>query len=497
MKESDAQILLDKARAVLRNVWKRRGLAVSAAWVVAIVSAIVIPAMPERYEARARIYVDTQSVLKPMMAGLTYQPDIDRQVRMLARTAISGPNMAKLMERPELGLEVATPAQRNATLSTLLRRTKLTADEPGSLYTISYADTVPDRARRVVEATVELLIDLNAGDKKRDAKDANEFIRDHIRTYEAKLLEAERRLKEFKIKNVGMSGGSKEDYVSRVSTMSGELNKLRSELRAAEEARSVYRAELAREAPQTPVEVELATQKKLLDDMLKRLGDQYPDVVSTRELIARLEAERLGQRQAGIRSAVSTNPAYQRIRASLAETEAQIATLRSRIAVEQQRLDEVQAYSGRATQVEAELAQLTLDHDVIRKNYDQLVARRESASLGVKLDESSRFADFRLVEPPRTSPSPVFPGQVALGILAMVAALAAAVIAPSVADLVRPTFEDSQTLRRLTGRPVIGVVTLVLDAKSVSARRAKSLQFGVAVALLVLFQSGWLVWLQG
>ena len=57
--------------------------------------------MKDRYEASARIYIDTQSVLKPLMAGLAFQPNIEQQLRMLARTLISRPNIEMLRASPD------------------------------------------------------------------------------------------------------------------------------------------------------------------------------------------------------------------------------------------------------------------------------------------------------------------------------------------------------------------------------------------------------------
>ncbi|MBK7744621.1 MAG: hypothetical protein IPI40_13670 [Betaproteobacteria bacterium] len=53
--------------------------------------------IPDKYEASARIYVDTQSVLKPLMSGIAIQPNIDQQVMILSRTLISRPNVEKLV----------------------------------------------------------------------------------------------------------------------------------------------------------------------------------------------------------------------------------------------------------------------------------------------------------------------------------------------------------------------------------------------------------------
>jgi hypothetical protein len=58
---------------------------------------VVVFKIPDQYEATARIYVDTQSILKPLMAGLTVQPNVEQQVSMLSRTLISRPNLEKLV----------------------------------------------------------------------------------------------------------------------------------------------------------------------------------------------------------------------------------------------------------------------------------------------------------------------------------------------------------------------------------------------------------------
>src|SRR5262245_55128534 len=103
--------LADEVLAALRAVWRRRWIAVACAWVTALVGIAVTSTVPDRYQASAKIYVNTQSVLKPLMQGLAFQPDSDQQVRMLARTLVSRPNVEQLIKRPgvHIGLKGEDP----------------------------------------------------------------------------------------------------------------------------------------------------------------------------------------------------------------------------------------------------------------------------------------------------------------------------------------------------------------------------------------------------
>ncbi len=114
------------AKQLLRIVAKRRWLALGVAIAVAALCAVGVVLVPSRYEAKAQMYVDTQSVLKPMMAGLTYQPDIDMQVRMLARTLVSRPNVEKLVRNPALGLDTTDVAAREKLVTRLMEQIKVT-----------------------------------------------------------------------------------------------------------------------------------------------------------------------------------------------------------------------------------------------------------------------------------------------------------------------------------------------------------------------------------
>lgn len=496
------------------TVWRWRWLSVAVAWTLALLSAVVVSFVSDRYQANAQVFVDTQTVLKPLMAGLAYQPDIDQQVKMLARTLISRPNIERVITNAGLGRIGMDSQAREAEVTRLMSRIRVEGTGNGNLYAISYRDTQPEQARLIVEATVDLFVSSSTGHKRRDSEEASHFIDDQIETYEAKLVESENRLKEFKMRNFGMTGVSQQDYFSRVSRLSDDVNKLRLDLNAAEQTRDAYRRELSQEEPQLPnepsaslpavpseVDIRLEAQRKQLDESLRRFTDEHPDVISARRVIAQLEAQKRQESEqrakAGVRGgrAAATSPVYQRLRIALAEAEAQVASLRSQLAAQQARLEDIRKQAGKAPEIEAGLAQLNRDYEVIRKNYEQLVARRESASLGIKLDESNQLADFRVVEPPRVSPVPVFPSRVMLGMLCMLASLAAGVGAALAKEKLLPTFRGTAALQAAMGRPVIGTVRELALPSAQLIRRADVRRLAGATACLLLLQATWLAWM--
>ena len=88
----------------LRDMWHRRWIGMTVAWLVALIGIAVVFRIPERFEATARVHVDTQSLLRPLLAGLAIQPNFDQQVRLLSRTLISRPNVEKVVRMADLDL---------------------------------------------------------------------------------------------------------------------------------------------------------------------------------------------------------------------------------------------------------------------------------------------------------------------------------------------------------------------------------------------------------
>ena len=510
--------------AIARGMWDRRWIGLAVAWGVAVLGGLFAAQYAERYEAVARVFVNTSSVLRPLIEGLTVQPNIDQQLQMLGKTLISRPNMEKLVDDPKMGFVLKRPEQRDFLVEDLLKGIKISTAGRENLFNISYRDIDPDRAHRLVEALVQMFVQQGVGNKREDAAEARKFIDDQIKTYESKLVEAENRLKEFKLKHLGYvtsgnaGAGGTTDHFQRMNTLQEELNNLSVELRAAEQSRDSLKRQLNQEesalmaaadsasitaqASVPEVDQRIDAQRKQLDDLLRRFTDQHPDVQAVRRTIAALERQKREELEARARDArnhgrasTAGDPVLQKIRIALAEADANVAALRTRVSDRQVRLGDLRSAAGRMPQVEAELAQLNRDYDVMRRNYDQLVARRESASIGVAVDETSQLAEFRIVEPARLLPSAVFPSRKMLVFSILVLAFAAGLVVTFVLASLHPTVQSLRSLREITQRPVLGVISYVPDERvlALEARRFKA--FVAGTGALVLIHFAWIVWL--
>jgi len=510
-----------QALGIARGIWQRRWVGVAAAWAVSVIGLVVLAKMPDRYEATARVYVDTTTLLRPLIAGLAVEPDLDQQVAMLARTLLSRPNIEKLVGKAGLIDGAASQADRDRLVDRIVRQLQFTMTGRGNVYSVTFRDTDPVFARTVVQALVSTFVELGLGDKRRDTEASQRFINEQIALYEERLREAENRRKEFRLRNLSMTsvgaaaGG--QDYVSRMAAAAEELSRARMELRIAEQARDALKRELAGEEsasilPETVIaqalpattehDARIDAQKRQLDDLLRRFTDEHPDVAQTRRMIASLEEQRRleleARRKALAAAALARKPGHvgappQQIRLVLTESEASVAAQQARVSELQARFDQLRASANRVPQIEVELAQLNRDYDLVLRNYQQLVSRREAAQLTGEVDQSAGLADFRVIDPPRVGEHPVSPNRMTLFPLLFLAALASGVGAAFLASQISPRFHSTKSLRDIGGRPVLGSISLRLDSALIRRRRFETTIFGTASAGMVAAYAIWLL----
>ena len=428
----------------LRGMWRFRWWGLALAWVAGIAGSLAIYFMPDHYESSARIHVDTQSVLRPLMSGLAVQPNISQQIDLLSRTLISRPNVEKLITMADLDLTVQNAQQREALITSVTSRLRIQSGRGDNLFTLSYEDVEPHRAQRVVQSLLSLFVESGLGGKRQDTDAARRFIEDQIRSYEQKLTDAENRLKDFRLRNMALLGTGARDYVTQIAETNEQLREARLELREAENSRDALRQQLsaapsdAGVAPPpmvaTPeIDARIDLLKRNLDEMLQRYTEMHPDVVGARRVIEDLEKQKkaqLAELSASMAGSTFGAPGamsagVEQTRLAVAQAEARVASLRARVAEFESRLASLSEDAKRIPELETEMAQLNRDYSVHKSNYDQLVSRRESANIAAEMSTQSGIADFRIIDPPTLPTKPSAPNRLLLLPLAALVGLGA------------------------------------------------------------------------
>ena len=287
-----------------RGMWRFRWYGLIAAWIVAIIGVAMVFRIPDQYEASARLYVDTDSVLKPLMSGMAIQPNVEQQLNMLTRTLLSRPNIEKLVRMADLDLKGAGKDNRDALVDRLMGSIQIRGASGLNLYTLVYRDNDQDKAKRVIQSLVSLFVESSLGSSRKGTDTAKTFLDEQIKSFELKLEEAETRVKEFRIRNLTMQNPDGKDATGRLAEANLQLESAKLQLVEAERARDAAKQQLAAERGQsstsltqsllqessitvaTPeLDSRIESQRRNLDALMQRFTDQHPDVIVTRRLL--------------------------------------------------------------------------------------------------------------------------------------------------------------------------------------------------------------------
>ena len=506
---------LNHIKSLLRGVWNFRWTGLITAAIVGLLTGLLAIFWPNKYEATARVYVDTQSILKEVLRGVAVQPNGAEQVSMVSRTLISRPNVERVMLAAQLNLEAVDTKARDRLVDDLMKdiEFKAVGNISSNLFTISYKNKKAETAKTVVQTLVSIFVEKSLGTIRTDADQSVRFLNEQIKEYEQRLLLSENSLKEFKIKNMGlMPGSGGGDYVSRIQDMDAQVRQARLEVRQAENARDSIKRQLTGESPtmgsadettttsagprrRSETDEALDSAIKRLDELRSRFTIEHPDVIAAQRQVDQAKIARdkeasgvpsgSGATTTTTRNAVS-NPVYKELRVQLADAEATVASQRVKQQEYESRLSQTRDLASSVPKVEADFTQLTRDYETNRIKHQKLIESRESVEISNKMSGSAGVAEIRIVDPPRVSPLPVSPNRFMLLVGSLFLTIAAGFAAALFRDQSNPTFFDVRTLRTFTGMPLLGGVSFVTSAIGRAKARTELLAFGASTAGLLL-----------
>lgn len=504
MNESIEQLII-----YLRGMWEHRWAAMLVAWLVALGGWAWVVMIPDRFEASTRVYIDTDSALRPLMKGLAVESDVTQRLQLMTRTLLSRPNIEKLMRMTDLDIAVTTPSEQEKMVLALkhaitvknLSSGKKSRRESSNFYSISYQNNDRELAKQVVQSLLSILVESSLGDTRKDSTVAREFIEQQIKEYELKLTRAEDRLVEFKRNNIGYLPNQEGSYFGSLKGLQEHLQDAQLELRESKKRRDTLVQQIEEitqssllagedgQKPQTLLQQRIYALQTRLDSMLLQFTEKHPDVMGLRAQIDALKKQDREEIAAAVnnpKSLLKNNPVYQEVRMALGKEEASIGATEVRIDEYQSRIGSLGEKLDTLQQVEVELKRLDRDYALNKKNYEKLISRRDSARFAGQAEQTGDSIQFRVIDPPFVPLKATEPNRLMLDAVVLLAAMAAGLGVAFLMSQINPTFYSRKLLQDATGVAVFGSVTRVYSEKELKQRR---LQHGAYVLVGILLLS--------
>ncbi len=495
--------VFEQIMGYLRGVWRRRWMVLLVAWPIAVISWVYIYTLENRYQAQARVHVNTQSMLKPLLGAMAIQPNVQQQVGMMTRTIVSRPNLEKLARMTDLDLRAKTPQQQEALYNDLARNISLGSGGDSNLYRIAFQDSNPDLAKRVVQALLTIFTESSLGGTRTDLTKSQKFIDDQLKNYEDKLLAKEKEMEEFKRRNIANMPGSTGGFYNQYTQVSASLEQAKQELEEATNRKQQLSTQLEDQeetlvstVPVTPVTSALDTRitalQTQIDNLRLRYTDLHPEIVRTKILIERLQEQKSQEETSTRKNSEETvkaqNPIYQQLTIAIAEADATMASLKARVAQLARKKDDLYRTVDIVPRIENEYTQMMRDYGVYQSNFNQLLTRRETASLTSEVETKTDTVDFRVIDPPRVAGKPVWPNRPLLVTVAPFGGLAVGIALAFLLGQLRPTVLNRRQLHELTELPLLGSVTMIqTEAVRLRERKLNYAFFAATGALFVAY----------
>lgn len=498
----------------LRAAWRRRWMGVIVAWLVCGVGWVAVYTIPNQFESSARLFVDADAVLTPLLRGLAADSAPTTQLEILQRTLLSRPNLEKLVSKTDLDLTLNSPSDRERLLTRLASEIHVNP-QTKNLFTITYRDKSPKVAHDVVQTLLTIFVESATGGTRTDMENARRFLERQIQSYEQQLRGAEKRRADFRARYIEILPADNNPNVPALEGARTQAAALEGKLQDALISRDALKQEVENTPPMLVVEsggpngltgpggrTRLEEAQDQLRMLLLKDTEQHPDVLAQRKLIESLknapkDVPSASQVAAGRDAAANTvkrsvpNAVYDQLKVKLIEADTNVISL-------QRQRDDAVRYRERLEKVQreqpgliAEYQNMDRDYTVLRRNYEELLGRLQSANIAQAADTQADKVKLQIIDPPEIPRLPVAPNRMLLISGVLLGGLAAGAGLTVLFGQLDRSFSTVEDLRNL-GLPVLGGIS-VLGLVPLRQRLMAVFRFGAAVAVLVCIYGGLVV----
>jgi polysaccharide chain length determinant protein (PEP-CTERM system associated) len=513
--------------------WRWRWVIVVPFLVGTYVGLVVSSRQADMYESDMLIQVIPQRIPASFVQSTVTMRTIDR-LSALTEQILSRTELERLIvelnlfpeERAKLPMQDVVEHMRvqRIRIEPVIPRGSRDGDADSFYVRFSYKD--PATARHVTERLGGLFIDVNARDRNNLAVQTQQFLASQLLESKAKLEETEARMRDFRERNSGRLPTQLSVNMQAMQNAQMRAQSLTESI-ARDRDRRMILERLLEEAeveiiitPATPSVTgptdappgtptgrttgeQLVAAKQALVALQLRLKPEHPDVIRTKGLIGKLEAQLETENKAAEearRAAAageipepSMDPRESARRARVKQLVSDIEILNRDIArkeAEEERLramtDTIQGRMDQVPGIESEWVALTRDYETQSASYKALLSKSENAELAANLEERQIGEQFRILDPARVPVRPLGVNRLQINGIGAAAGLGIGLLLAGLLELRDRTFRQVDDVIDVLKLPVVALVPQVTSDAEKNRMKARKLAAACAGMALVV-----------
>jgi uncharacterized protein involved in exopolysaccharide biosynthesis len=525
---------------------------------------------PPTYQSTATILIEQQEIPQDLVRSAVTS-FADQRVQIISQRVMTTQNLITLIDRYKLYPDIRYTKPREELLKRMrddIAMKMISADviDPRSgvpthatiAFSVSYKNESPDLALKVADELTTLYLNENLTSRSQRAAQTSTFFSEEADRQQAKILELDRKLSEFKQKNeerlpelsqlnhqisdrtetdlreaenrigaidsqkvllqsqlaqIAPSSTMMSDSGQRILSTEDRLKALKSQL-------AEYKARYSPEHPdiiKTQREVEglerevssddntsdLARRLKVAKDQLVLAQEKYspdhPDVVQLTRVVSELEKQVAAAPASGARDrehAHADNPAYIQVKGQLDALNVERESVVAKRDELRAKLEEYERRLAQAPAVERTYRELARDLELAQLKYQEIRSKQTEVQVSQNLETEHKGERFTLIDPPLPPEKPISPNRILLLCVGLVLSLGGGLLAAVLRDNFDVSVRGVRDMRALLAvAPLAAIPRIVTRAESERRKRVVRYSWqGAVVGIIALAAAVHFLW---
>jgi polysaccharide chain length determinant protein (PEP-CTERM system associated) len=494
---------------VLRRKWWILG-PLFFGWLIVFASSWFLPA---KYISESTILVEPPKVPSNLVAP-NVEVDLADRVQSMTTQVLSRTRLLNLIDRFHLYSSYASSPddqvekmRDDVKMEMIQSDTNVSTKPELVAFRISYKAPDPAIAQKVTIALTSFFVDENVRASQEQSEATTLFLDSQVRGLGQTLQDTEAKVRAYEAQH---DGSLPQQLESNIRILNGIQQQLQAANSARERAlqqqqylssvQNQYQTMGDSTGSTTTIDNQLENARTALAQMQARYTDDHPDVKKLKETIAELEKlkkDLAAEAKDNIESNNATPSQVQasmplvQLRTQMKINKGEIESANSSIQRLQQEAQVYQARLNATPAVEAEMGDMVRDFGNMKKEYTELLAKKQESALATSLEKQQQGAQFRIIDPPSLPDKPAFPDRFKFSIAAVGAGFALAVLFGFGAEFLDDRIRGEVALNDAVSLPVLAEIpALPTPAEIRRARWGPWLAIAATVLVLILLPSG-------